>query len=229
MLSSADQANIVALIPAFNEAAAIASVVKETLAFLPVIVVDDGSADATVRLAEEAGAVVLRQIPNQGKGAALRRGFSYALEKGYEAVITLDADGQHDPKEIPLFIECYRKTQARLIIGSREYSQMPFPRSFSNTIGRAMVSWALGQYVADNQSGYRLIHRDLCESMLTSTEQSFEFEVEMVAKCIRPGWKLESVPIRTIYAGEKSHISYLRHIVNFFRITWKIRTPRNKK
>ena len=220
---SADQANIVALIPAFNEEVAIASVIKETLAFLPVVVVDDGSADATARLAEEAGAVVLRQIPNQGKGAALRRGFSFALQKGYEAVITLDADGQHDPQEIPTFIQAYRKTQARLIIGARQYSQMPFPRSFSNTIGRVMLSWSLGQYVPDNQSGYRLIHRDLAEAMLTSQEQGFEFEVEMVARCLRPGWKLDWVPIRTIYAGEKSHISPLKHIINFFRITWKVR------
>ena len=223
MLSVKDRSGVVALIPAFNEAGAIASVVHETQAYLPVIVVDDGSADATARLAEEAGAVVLRQSPNQGKGAALRRGFEYALQRGYEAVVMLDADGQHDPHEIPLFIQAYQKDQARLVIGARQYNQMPLHRRFSNTIGRAVLSWALGQYVLDNQSGYRLVHRDLMEAMLPSHEQRFEFEVEMVAKAIQAGMKLDWVPIRTIYTGGKSHISPLKHIYNFFRIAWEVR------
>ena len=223
MLSEEDRSGVVVLIPAFNEAGAIASVVRQAQAYLPVIVVDDGSADETARLAEEAGAVVLRQNPNQGKGAALRRGFAYAIQAGYEAVVMLDGDGQHDPGEISLFIQAYRQDQARLVIGERQYRQMPLHRRFSNTIGRAMLSWSLGQYVPDNQSGYRLVHRDLMEAMLSSQEQRFEFEVEMLAKCIQAGMKLDWVPIRTIYAGEKSHISPLRHIYNFFRITWKVR------
>jgi glycosyltransferase involved in cell wall biosynthesis len=223
MLPEKKEAGIVALIPAYNEADAIASVVQAVLVYLPVIVVDDGSVDGTAQLAEGAGAVVLRQVPNQGKGAAMRKGFDYAIGHGYEAIITLDADRQHDPSEIPAFIAAFRDHQAHLVIGARQYSQMPLHRRLSNTIGRALLSWALGQYLPDNQSGYRLIQRDLAQAMLSSQERGFEFEVEMLARCLNMGLKLEWVPIRTIYAGEKSHISPVKHILNFFRITWKIR------
>ncbi|MCA9729102.1 MAG: glycosyltransferase family 2 protein, partial [Candidatus Eisenbacteria bacterium] len=146
---------ILALIPGYNEAAGIAQVVRGAAASLPVLVVDDGSKDGTAEVAEEAGATVLRQIPNQGKGAALRMGFRHALEHGYEAVLTLDADGQHDPAEIPAFLECYRKSGAPLIIGARDFRQMPFVRRLSNRFARATFSQAVGRKVLDNQSGYR--------------------------------------------------------------------------
>ncbi len=225
MTITPDDLNILALIPAFNEAAAITSVVRATLAYLPVLVVDDGSKDATAALAEKAGATVARQVPNQGKGAALRKGFEYAIQHGYEAVLTLDADGQHDPKEIPAFLQAYRDRHAELIIGARQYSQMPTIRRMSNTLGRWMLSRSLGAPLPDNQSGYRLVHKTLAEAMLPSQEKNFEFEVEMVAVCLRLGMKLDWIPIRTIYAGEKSHIKPLRHVVNFLRVTWKFRHP----
>ncbi len=223
MAADTQAPNILALIPAFNEAQSIASIVHSTLAYLPVLVVDDGSKDATASLAEKAGAIVLRQVPNQGKGAALRRGFAYGIEQGYEAVLTLDADLQHDPTEIPSFIQAYRERHAELIIGARQYSQMPIVRRTSNTIGRWMLSASMKHPLPDNQSGYRLIHRTLAEAMLPIHEQSFEFEVEMIAVCLRLGMKLDWIPIRTIYQGEKSHIKPLRHVVNFFRVTWKFR------
>ena len=98
---------ILALIPGYQEGPRIATVVEGARASLPVVVVDDGSTDDTAARAEAAGAIVLRQIPNAGKGAALRTGFRYALEQRAEAVVTLDADGQHDPAEIPLFLDAY--------------------------------------------------------------------------------------------------------------------------
>ena len=116
---------ILALIPAYNEAERVGKVVTETLAHLPVLVVDDGSADDTSQQAEQAGATVLQQKPNQGKGAALQAGFQWAVEQGYEAVITLDADGQHNPAEIPKFSRAYASNQTDLIIGKRDFSQMP--------------------------------------------------------------------------------------------------------
>src|SRR5437762_2142979 len=96
--------NVQALVPAHNEGPRIAAVVRRAARFLPVVVVDDGSTDDTAERATEAGATVIRQVPNQGKGAALRTGFRAALELGSEAVITLDGDGQHDPGEIPAFL-----------------------------------------------------------------------------------------------------------------------------
>ena len=190
---------------------------------LPVVVVDDGSSDETASKAESAGALVLRQYPNQGKGAALRAGFRFALEQGYQGVLTLDADGQHDPAEMPIFLERYEQSGADLIIGARDFSQMPLVRRFSNTFGRWIFSWALGQPDRDNQSGYRLISRRLMEATLLSSEGGFEFEVDMIVICVAKGLLLDWVPIRTIYAGERSHINPLEHTLNYFRLIWQTR------
>jgi glycosyltransferase involved in cell wall biosynthesis len=217
---------VLAMIPAYNEAAHIAETVAGAARRLPVLVVDDGSADDTAARAEAAGARVLRQAPNQGKGTALRAGFERALTEGYSAVLTLDADGQHDPAEIPAFLKRLAKHPADLIVGARDFSQMPLTRRIANTIGRWSFSWALGQPVRDNQSGYRLISRRLMEGLLGSREQGFEFEVEMIAVCVRRGYVLDWVPIRTIYADEKSHIRPGRHVVRFFRMVWQTRQGR---
>ncbi len=214
---------IIALIPAYNEAGRIAPVIAGANNHLPVMVVDDGSVDNTVQLAESCGAQVVRQFPNQGKGAALRAGFRQAISEGYEAVITLDADGQHDPQEIPAFLRQLAESNADLIIGARNFHQMPFVRRLANTTGKLIISWALGQPVRDNQSGYRLIRRRLMESLLSSDESGFEFEVEMIARCLKNQWKLDWVPIRTIYADQGSHIRPGKHLLNFFRVAKKTR------
>ncbi len=214
---------ILALIPAYNEAERITAVIRGTAAHLPVLVVDDGSRDATCAVAEAAGAQVLRQQPNQGKGAALKAGFRRALAEGCEAVITLDADGQHDPAEIPAFLDGYRHRSADLIIGARDFTQMPFPRNFSNTFGRALFSWAVGQPIRDNQSGYRLVSRRLIEATLDSAHGGFEFEVDMIVILVQRGYTLDWVPIRTIYAGEHSHISPLKHTQRFLSLVWRTR------
>jgi len=212
-----------AVIPAYNEAQHIVQVVNSAQQYLPVLVVDDGSADDTARLAEAAGASVLRQVPNQGKGAALRAGFRRALDLGYGAVITLDADGQHDPAEIPKFLEAYSAGPADLIIGQRSFSQMPWSRRLANTGGGWRFGLAVGQPIPDNQSGYRLLSQRLMQALLGSTEQDFEFEVEMITTCVKNKYALNWVPIRTIYAGEASHINPFLHIVNFLRIVWTTR------
>lgn len=219
-----------AVIPAFNESRHIQAVVQATLCHLPVIVVDDGSKDATAELAAKAGAEVMIQRPNQGKGAALKRGFERALQKGSDAVVMLDADGQHDPEEIPKFLQCYRETKADLIIGERDYSQMPTLRRLTNTFGRWSFSAALGRYIVDNQSGYRMLSRRMMEKTLEARESRFEFEVEMIVMCVKAGYSLSGVPIRTIYADEKSHIQPFRHTVKWFdllgRTFWEMRFKR---
>ena len=219
---------ILALIPAYNESGRVTDVVRATQAFLPVLVVDDGSVDDTAARAEATGAAVLRQSPNQGKGAALRAGFLQALEQNYEGVLTLDADGQHDPTEIPKFLDAYTERKADLIVGARDFDQIPAIRRAANTLGRWSFSSALGQPVLDNQSGYRLISRRLMEATLSSGEGGFEFEVEMIAICVRCGFGLASVPIRTIYRGETSHINNFSHLVHFLRMAWKTRSTRRK-
>ena len=215
----ADPPSVIALIPGYQEGRRIAAVVAATARHLPVVVVDDGSTDDTAAQAEAAGATVIRQVPNAGKGAALRAGFRHALEGGAVAVVTLDADGQHDPAEIPRFLEAFEAGRPELIIGRRDFAEMPPVRRLSNTLGGSVFSAAVGRSVPDNQSGYRLIGRQLMRALLDSDESGFEFEVEMIARCIALGLPIAWVPISTIYAGEPSHIRPWRHLTEFLRVS----------
>lgn len=219
---------VLALVPAHDEAARIARVVEGARRHVPVLVVDDGSADETTTLAEAAGARVLRQSPNQGKGAALRAGFAAALAEGAEAVITLDGDGQHDPSEIPSFLGAYARraiggAPTQLIVGQRSFRRMPLLRRVANWLGSAALSAALGRWIPDNQSGYRLVGRRLMLAMLDSREAGFAFEVEMIAICLRERWPIEWLPVRTIYAGETSHIRAGAHLREFLAVTRRAR------
>jgi glycosyltransferase involved in cell wall biosynthesis len=221
---------IVALIPAHDEAPRIAAVIAGAKAHLPVLVVDDGSTDGTAEVARRAGAEVLEQRPNQGKGAALRVGFRHALASGAEAILTLDADGQHDPAEIPAFLAAWAgQPRPELVIGRRSFRSMPLVRRLSNEIGGRAFSWAVGRDIPDNQSGYRLLGPRIMEATLASDEGGFEFEVEMITTCIRLGGTIAWIPIRTIYDGEPSHIRPFAHLRSFLRIVRKarreVRTP----
>ncbi|HEX8938716.1 MAG TPA: glycosyltransferase family 2 protein [Candidatus Limnocylindrales bacterium] len=221
---------VLALIPAHDEAPRIGAVVRAAAAHLPVLVIDDGSSDDTAAVAEAAGAHVLVQRPNQGKGAALRAGFRWALAAGCDAVVTLDADGQHDPTEIPAFLAAWRgwgpaprTAPLELVVGRRDFRRMPVARRLANTFGGLTLSLALGRQVPDNQSGYRLVGRALMTALLDSREPGFEFEVEMLATCLARGFGLAWVPIRTIYAGEPSHVRPLHHVAHFLRAAWAAR------
>ncbi|HUQ78000.1 MAG TPA: glycosyltransferase family 2 protein, partial [Patescibacteria group bacterium] len=150
-----------------------------------------------------------------------------------EAILTLDADGQHDPAEIPRFLEAWGHGPADappdLVIGTRNFRAMPPLRRLSNVLGGTAFSWAVGRSIADNQSGYRLVSRRLAEATLASDEPGFAFEVEQITTCIRMGGRLETVPIRTIYAGAPSHIRPIPHLREFIRIVRQarrdVRTP----
>jgi glycosyltransferase involved in cell wall biosynthesis len=219
---------VTVLVPAHDEAPRIGAVVTAALRHAPVVVVDDGSSDDTAAIAARAGAIVIRQRPNQGKGAALRAGFAAALDRGDEAVITLDGDGQHDPAEIPAFLGAYAQRSVagqptELIVGQRDFSQMPAPRRLANSLGTLTLSAALGDWIPDNQSGYRLIGRRLMAAMADSREDGFAFEVEMIAVCLRERWGLAWVPIRTIYGDEASHIRPGRHLREFLAVTRRAR------
>jgi glycosyltransferase involved in cell wall biosynthesis len=245
------EARLLALIPAHDEAPGIGRVVAAARVHLPVLVVDDGSTDDTAAIAERAGARVVRQAPNRGKGAALRTGFRAAIDDGAQAVVTLDGDGQHDPTEIPAFVAAFerreqaRREQARreqgrheqagraggrdmtelaeLVVGRRDFRHMPAVRRLSNWLGTVALSAAVGRWIDDNQSGYRLVGRRLMAAMLDSRESGFAFEVEMIAICLREGWPIEWLPIRTIYGDERSHIRPLRHLREFLAVTRRAR------
>ena len=213
---------VLALIPAWNEAIRIAPIIEEARQHMPVLVVDDGSADDTAAVAEAAGATVVRHAENRRKGAALQTGFQWALDHDYDAVITLDADGQHDPAEIPRFLVALEEGAGDLIIGERRFSEMAWPRPVTTRVGAWLLSLALGTKVTDNQSGFRLLTRRFLEQVeLTST--GFEMEVEMIWEAVRLGMPIGWVPIRTIYGIDKeSYFHPIEDSRRFLRMVWDI-------
>ncbi|RLC91219.1 MAG: glycosyltransferase family 2 protein [Chloroflexi bacterium] len=214
------ESSIMALIPAWNEATRIGPVVEATCIRLPLLVVDDGSHDETSAVAAAAGATVVRHPQNQGKGVALTTGFAWALEHGYEAVITLDADGQHDPADIPKFIAAYEAGAGDLIIGRRDFSLAPWPRRWSNPTGDRLLSWALGIPIYDNQNGYRLYGRSLLEGLALTTT-GFEWEVEVIVQAVCQGIAIGWVDIRTIYGvGKVSYFHPLKDSARFMGMVW---------
>lgn len=237
---------ILAIVPAHDEGPRIGAVVCLLASQgLPVLVVDDGSSDDTAEVARAAGARVLSLTPNRGKGAALKAGFRAALSRQlpagpatagagaetpfwdpdtrWDAILTLDGDGQHDPAEVPAFVERWSATGADLVVGARDYRDMPPVRWFTNSASRVLFSSALGQRVPDNQSGYRLRTPRVAEASLASSEQGFAFEVEEIAMCVGRGYKIAWVPIRTIYGTEVSDIKPWTHLVSFLRVTSRAR------
>jgi glycosyltransferase involved in cell wall biosynthesis len=215
---------MLAVVPAHDEATRIGAVVRGLAEQgLPVLVVDDGSADGTAEAARKAGARVVRLEPNRGKGAALKAGFRVALDEGWAAILTLDGDGQHDPAEVPSFLKARETTGADLVVGARDYRAMPPIRWFTNTVSRRLFSWALGEKILDNQSGYRLRSRRLAEAALASPEIGFAFEVDEIAICVGRGYGLAWVPVKTIYGDERSDIKPWTHFVSFLRVTRRAR------
>ena len=210
---------IVALIPAWNEASRLGPVVEATRCHLPVLVVDDGSKDDTIVVAERAGATVVSHVRNQGKGVALLTGFHWALDRGYDGVLTLDADGQHDPDDIPRFLSAYEKGHWDLIIGRRRFDQMPFPRGYTNPFGSWLLSLALRERIPDNQSGFRLHDRRLLET-LNLTTTGFQLEVELIVQAVCQDMRVGWVEIRTIYGDETSYFHPVKDSARFLRMVW---------
>ena len=193
-----DQApKILLVIPAYEAEPSVGAVAAQAGEFgFPVCVVDDGSTDRTGDMARAAGAHVLRHEQNQGKGAALKTGFAYALEQGFDAVITLDADAQHLPTEIPKFVEAWRKTKADLIIGDRShlFGQMLRRRRMANRFSAAAISWCARTRVNDSQSGFRLYSAELVRNV-PMRANGFAAESEIIVRAGLSGRKIVSIPI----------------------------------
>lgn len=218
------------VIPTYNEAGAIADLVRQIQGLnLEVIIVDDGSLDNTSQIAIDCGATVLRNSVNQGKGASLIKGFSYALDNDCDAVITMDGDGQHLPSEIPYFLRLAAYSDNGIFIGNRmlKRKNMPFIRVLTNKIMSGLISKIARQNVPDTQCGFRLIKRPVLEKINLRTCK-YETESEILIKAARLGFKIESVPIKTIYSGEKSQINpfvdTLRFIKFIFRELWILKS-----
>ena len=219
-----ESVKILALLPAYNEEKHLEKVLTEVKKYISdILVVDDGSADKTAEIARGTGVNVLSRGYNCGKGQSLKDGYTWALENGYDAVIMLDSDGQHDPACIPDFVKKYEETKAPLIIGARDYSKMPLRRRIPNKLGKALLSACVGQDIKDNQSGYRLLDREMMQQMLSSKQSGYHFEVEMIAIAIAEGHTIEWVPIPTIYGDEKSKIKPFEQLVGFTKMCFQCR------
>jgi glycosyltransferase involved in cell wall biosynthesis len=187
------------LIPAYNAQETLGSVLKKIEPLkMDTIVVNDGSSDETKRVASENGAQLLEHPLNLGKGAALRTGFQYILQKGYQVVITLDADGQHDPSEIPSLLKIFQSVNPDILIASRaaEFGKMTFLRRFWNRLGVKAVARLCHSDITDSQSGFRLIRTEVLKAVDLSTSR-FETELELLIKACKKGFGVLSVPIKT--------------------------------
>ncbi|HWN83203.1 MAG TPA: glycosyltransferase family 2 protein [Candidatus Udaeobacter sp.] len=217
---------VLAVIPAYNPGPQLSSVVDGAIRELgreAVLVIDDGATDGAGDRARAAGVQVITHRVNRGKGAALRTGFEAALARGADWIFTLDADGQHDPAEMPKFLAAAAGGGAALYIGDRmqDTTIMPWLRRLANQSTSAIISALAGQSISDSQSGYRLIGAQVLRAVDLRYDR-FEAESEILIKASRAGFKIGAVPIRTIYGQEQSTIHPVRDTLRFISLVVKL-------
>jgi glycosyltransferase involved in cell wall biosynthesis len=217
---------IAVLIPAFNAGHSLTELLyrlRNAIGDVQIVIVDDGSTDNTNEVAHSVGAVVLSHELNRGKGAALQTGFDYVCrQSGIEFILTMDADLQHQPEDVPPFLLVQQKTNADIVIGWRERigTRMPVHRKLSNTITSTLVGIRTGVKIKDSQCGFRLIRRSVLEHVHLESS-GYEAETEFLIKAARRGCKIEFVPVQTIYGTEKSYMTHWATTVNFIKVIFR--------
>jgi glycosyltransferase involved in cell wall biosynthesis len=184
------------LIAAYNAEQTLGSVLEKVRPLrMDTIVVNDGSGDETKRVAVEYGTLLLEHSSNLGKGTALRTGFQYILQKDYQVVITLDADGQHDPSKIPSLLRIFQSVKPDILIASRarEFDRMTFLRRFWNRLGARAVARLCHSDITDSQSGFRLIRAEILKEIPLVTS-GYETELELLIKACKKDFNVLSVP-----------------------------------
>jgi glycosyltransferase involved in cell wall biosynthesis len=217
-------AEIAVLIPALDCGATIAAVVAGARRHVPdVLVVSDGSTDATVAEATAAGAQIVTHDRPRGKGAALLTGMRALAAQGVRRVLTMDGDGQHLAEEIPVLLEAARAAPAALVIGARqleEFSVAPI-KLFGNRFANRWVEIACGQTLADTQSGFRVY--PLRETLaLRPRARHFAFETEVLIRAVRGGMPVRSVAVRVYYPPVAERVSHFRGVVDTVRIIFVV-------
>jgi glycosyltransferase involved in cell wall biosynthesis len=215
------------LIPAYNEAGTIREIVEAVLAHVDrVLVVSDGSTDGTVAQLAGLPVEVLEHPDNRGKGRRLAEGLDRAFRDGAECVLTLDADGQHDPSEIPAFLAAARRFPESLIVGDRlgDRRSMPAVRAASIGLGDFFISWATGRRLRDCQCGMRLYPAELWARIKVpdSERHHFVFETAVLLRAAEAGGEIARVPIAARYAGFVQRPSRFRPVVDTLRIAGQI-------
>ena len=219
-----DKKSVVCIIPAYNEAKNIRKVIQKCQEYVSrIIVIDDGSSDNTLQIAQRLNVITVHNEQNLGKTEALKRGFSRAFQEKAEILIMIDGDGQHNPEEIPCFLEKIQEG-FDLVIGARNFDQqfMPPIRILANSISSFLVSLICGIRIEDSQSGYRAIKRKVIEK-IPLTSNRFQVDTEMIIKAAKCGFKIGFVPIRTIYHPEaKSKIHQIIDPLKFMALIIKL-------
>ncbi len=214
---------IAVIIPALNAERTLPRVVVEARAQLePVLVIDDGSSDATGEVAAAVGATVIRHPVNRGKGGALKTGFAWALENGFDGVITLDADGQHLASEIPRFVRERERSGADLIIGGRShlFEQMMPRRRMANRFSATCIAFASGVKITDSQSGFRFYSANLLRNMKLRTD-GFDMESEVIVRAGRRKFGIVTIPIELGFVDGIA-TSHYKPLKDTLRIAWTV-------
>lgn len=221
-----DLKDVAIVIPAYEAADTLGKVLSDWFAFgacpRQIWVVDDGSSDPTGDTARGMGVGVLNHKKNRGKGAAHKTGFKAALAAGYQWVMTMDADTQHDVKEADRFLELDSGT-FDMAIGTRRHNMagMPFDRWFINRLTSMVLSiFGAHKPVTDSQCGYRLISADILRKVPLRTNH-FDTESELVARASRAGYRIKEIPITTLYTSPRSHINPLLDTLRFVRLCFR--------
>jgi glycosyltransferase involved in cell wall biosynthesis len=220
---SLTSAQLAVVIPARNEARSLRAVAAACLSEARiVIVVDDASTDGTLETVSDLPLIALRSDAHLGKGGALALGFRKAIEAGAEAVVTLDGDGQHDPRDIPAFLAAANRKPGSLVIGARMLASetAPWTRRFANRIADYWVSRAAGMAIRDSQCGHRLYPRELLLSVNpgAAPEDGFAFESEILIESTWQGFGVVAVPIKARYPEDR-RASHFRPARDVWRIT----------
>jgi glycosyltransferase involved in cell wall biosynthesis len=210
------------IIPTYNNAATLAGVIAGVARHTDhILVVNDGSTDGTEAILSDLPPVQsLSYAPNAGKGWALRRGFALALDLGYRYAITLDADGQHDPGDLPVFLEALKAHPGALIVGARNMDQATVPggSSFGRRFSNFWFRLETGIDCPDTQSGYRLYPLAGLGRLRFFTRK-YEFEIEVLVRAAWKGIPVISVPVRVYYPPASERVTHFRPFRDFARIS----------
>ena len=217
-----EQLKVCVIIPTYNNESSLAGVITGVAAYTThIILVNDGSTDHTKAIAESISFVQLISYErNVGKGWAIRKAFDYASEKGYEYAITIDSDGQHFGKDLPVFIDKLLAERNAIIIGARNMNQANVPggSSFGNKFSNFWFMIETGISSPDTQSGFRLYPLEPLKKVQFFSNR-YEFEIEVLVRLAWKGVKVKSVPITVYYAPKEVRVSHFRPYMDFFRIS----------
>lgn len=218
---SCSLSGILVVIPLYNHAQTLRSLVEQTRLFHDqLLVVDDGSSDAGVAVLEGLDVRILRHEKNRGKGAALQTAFAEAERLGFHHIVTLDADGQHDPADLPLFMAALEEYPNAILVGKRDFDQASIPGS--SRFGRAFSNFWLrvqtGKSLADTQSGFRAYPVKIVQE-LELRETRYSFEIEVLVRAAWAGVELRDVDISVYYPPADERISHFCGFMDNFRLT----------